>query len=60
MTKTSAASGRITADAAAEFLRVQGSEFHGSFCSQKKKIVFVAEDQIFLESEHAELFGKMN
>lgn len=58
MTKTSAASVRVTAQAVAKSLRMQGIDFRGPCYSQTKGILFVIENQIFLESELVELFAQ--
>lgn len=58
MTKTSAASARITVDAVVESLRMLGMNFRGPYYSQTKGILFVVENQIFLESELDELFAR--
>jgi hypothetical protein len=51
MAKTSTALEHVPPDAVADSLRNQGIAFRGPFCSQSKRIVFVVENYIFLESE---------
>jgi len=58
MAKTSTGSAHVTADAVADWLRSQGIPFRGPFRSQAKRIVFVIEKHIFLESELLELLGQ--
>jgi hypothetical protein len=51
MPKTSTAFEHVPPDAVANSLRDQGIAFRGPFCSHGKRIVFVVENYIFLESE---------
>jgi hypothetical protein len=51
MPKTSTAFEHVPPDAVADSLRDQGIAFRGPFCSPGKRIVFVVENYIFLESE---------
>jgi hypothetical protein len=55
--KTSVDSAHLTVDAVANSLRIEGIAFRGPLCSQGKRIVFVVESHIFLESELAGLLA---
>jgi len=56
--KSSTGCARLSGDAVANSLRDQGISFHGPLCSPGKRIVFVVESWIFLESELQDLLAK--
>jgi hypothetical protein len=58
MAKTSTDCRYLTADAVTNSLRIQGIAFRGPFCTPGKRIVFVVEKYIFLESELFELLAQ--
>jgi hypothetical protein len=58
VTNTSTESATVFTDAVANSLRTQGIAFRGPFCTPAKRIVFVIENYILLESELVELLGQ--
>jgi hypothetical protein len=45
-------------DAVMNSLRIQGIAFRGPFCAPSKRILFVVESYVFLESELVDLLTK--
>ena len=48
----------VSADAIINSLRIQGIAFRGPFCTPRKRIVFVVEKYLFLESELLDLLAQ--
>jgi hypothetical protein len=56
--KTWSDSAPVSADAVINSLRIQGIAFRGPFCTPRKRIVFVVEKYLFLESELLDLLAQ--
>jgi hypothetical protein len=51
-------SAHVSADAVMNSLRIQGIAFRGPFCTPGKRIIFLVEKYIFLESELLDLLAQ--
>jgi hypothetical protein len=62
MVKAGVDSALVSVDAVKDSLRIQGIAFRGPFCTQGKRVIFVVESYIFLESELVDLLeqNKLN
>ncbi len=58
MVKAGSDSSPVSVDAVRDSLRLQGIAFRGPFCTPSKRIIFVVENNIFLESELVDLFAQ--
>ncbi len=58
MVKAGNPSSPVSADDVMNSLRTQGIAFRGPFCAPSKRIVFVVERYIFLESELVDLLAQ--